>query len=60
MSTIDNWKKGFCPDGGMDVSVTRNEILDLQQIGRMLRLIAHAIVLRNVSAVLSAATPQNA
>lgn len=32
----------------------------LQQIGRMLRLIAHAIVLRNVSAVLSAATPQNA
>lgn len=27
MSTIDNWKKGFCADGGMDVSVTRNEIL---------------------------------
>lgn len=27
MSTIDNWKKGFCPDGCMDVSVTLNEIL---------------------------------
>ena len=26
MATIDNWWKGFCIDGGMDISITKNEI----------------------------------
>lgn len=32
MATIDNWKMGFCANGGMDVSVNENVIITANRV----------------------------